>query len=79
MAIERCILDEWKSQAEKDGMLEDYNYHLGMIYPPLPYQKWKMLKESLDRIQELPAYREGRSLPPGMEDRANDLCKRLGY
>ena len=79
MAIEQCILDEWKAQAKKDGALEEYTYHLGMIYPPLPYRLWKMKKEALDRIQARTDYKEGFDLPPGMEERANRLCKELGY
>jgi hypothetical protein len=69
----------WRQQAAEDGVLEDYDYHLGMKKTPLPYKKWKMKFDSLNRIQNLPAYQDGRPLPHHVEEQANQLCLELGY
>ncbi len=75
MTISEAILAEWKRQAAVDGKLEDYEYHLGMIYPPLPYLQWKMKVAELDRIQSAPGYMDNpRSIP-----RETQLCNELGY
>jgi hypothetical protein len=77
--ISEAILNEWKRQAEDDGQLEEYIYHLGMVYPPVPYGVWKMKKTALDRIQARDDYKEGRDLPVGMAARHDQLIKDLGY
>ena len=77
--ISDAILTEWKRQAEADGNTNEYNYHLGMIYPPLPYLKWHLKKTMLDRIQARQDYKDGLDLPMGVEDRHDQLIKELGY
>ena len=77
--ISEAILKEWKEQAEAAGELEEYVYHLGMVYPPLPFRLWQMKKQALDRIQARADYKEGRDLPLGMMARHDKLIKELGY
>lgn len=79
MEITQPILDEWKAQAEKNGQLDEYTYHLGMVFPPLPYQLWKLKKASLDMIQARQDFKDGLEIPAGMEERHIELCKELGY
>jgi len=79
MELTDAIIKEWKAQAEADGLLKDYTYHLGMIYPPIPYQMWKLKFEALNRIQARQDFKDGLDLPMGMEKRHNELCRELGY
>ena len=79
--ISQALLDEWKAQAKKDGNLDDYKYHLGMIYPPLPYQQWKLKFDKLNHIQATPGYLEGENNPTldRLSKQADRLCAELGY
>ena len=77
--ITQAILDEWKQMATDDGNADEYQYHIGMVYPPLPYKLWKLKKEALDRIQARDDYQAGLDLPQGVEHRADELVKELGY
>lgn len=75
VVINETILVEWKRQAENDGLLSEYEYHIGMINPPLPYQRWKLKYNALKRIQEAPDYYNNtRNIK-----REQSLCNELGY
>ena len=75
MEISEAILAEWKRQAQKDNLLDEYEYHLGMIYPPLPYRAWLLKYRALERIQGAADYlEETKTLK-----RETDLCNALGY
>jgi hypothetical protein len=79
MQINDIILKEWKNQSKKDGCLVEYEYHLGMIFPPLPYRKWKMKFDLLNSYQARPGYQEGKDFGSSFDKRVNDLCIELGY
>jgi hypothetical protein len=75
--ISETIINEWKRQAEKDGNLDDYEYHLGMFSDPLPYQQWKLKFISLNRIQARPDYFDNMS--QSLINKETALCNALGY
>jgi len=75
MELSEAILNEWKKQAESDGLLEEYEYHLGMIYPPLPYRLWKIKYAELQKIQSATDYLDNTRTMP----RETALCNELGY
>jgi hypothetical protein len=61
--------------AKEAGREEDYKYHLGMVEHPLPFFRWQMLCQSLDK--HLKADPDGRD--EFRDKRINDLCRILGY
>ena len=71
-------LKEWKRQAKKDGLSDDYEYHLGMIANPLPYLRWKMKFKLLEQIQSIPES-SPRYFAPETFRREKELCNELGY
>jgi hypothetical protein len=72
-----ALLKEWKRQAKKDNLLDDYEYHLGMFENPLPYRQWKLKLDALTTIQNRPDYFS--NLPQHLIDRETELCNALGY
>jgi hypothetical protein len=75
MEISETILNEWKRQAAADKLLEEYEHHRCVIYPPLPYLVWKRKFAQLNAIQEAPGYMD----TPGNIARETRLCNELGY
>lgn len=71
-------LDLWRKQAKQDGLLDDYDYHLGMINPPLPYQMWKMKFKSLEALQAI-SESDPRYFAESTFKRETELCNALGY
>lgn len=78
MEISESLLKFWREAAQKDGLADDYDYHLKMVYPPLPYGRWKLKFERLTRIQADPRYPTGEEMG-GLEVVADKLCTELGY
>ncbi len=75
MENSEALLNEWKAQAKKDGLLDDYEYHLGMVYPPLPYGRWRLKFNALKRIQDAPDYMDNMKTLR----QETQLCNELGY
>jgi hypothetical protein len=73
----KAQLKEWKAQAKTDNLLNDYEYHLGMVNNPLPYQLWKLKLNTLNAIQARPDYYD--NLSQTLIDRETKLCNELGY
>ncbi|GAF91536.1 unnamed protein product [marine sediment metagenome] len=76
--ITKALLDEWKRQAEKDGNLDEYEYHLGMVREPFPYRQWKRKKATLDKIQARDDYDDLSHDNPVIVFETQ-LCQELGY
>lgn len=72
-----ALLNEYKRQAQKDNLLDDYEYHLGMVNNPLPYQQWKLKFNTLNAIQARPDYYD--NISQTIIDRETKLCNELGY
>ena len=73
----QALLNEYKKQAKKDNLLDDYEYHLGMVDNPLPYQQWKLKFNALNAIQARPDYYD--NISQSLIDRETKLCNELGY
>jgi hypothetical protein len=65
----------WQRLAAQDNLADEYNYHLSMICPPLPYGMWKMKFKALEAIQNAPDYLDTTQ----SMDYELKLCNDLGY
>jgi len=71
-------LQLWREMAAREGLGDEYDYHLSMVAPPLSYGFWKMKFASLEAIQRRSDYEELSNNSPIIK-RETALCNELGY